>query len=664
MRRMNPRMAALVAAAALTTGAMAWGAQTATAAPDGRHTLAGSVPSWAKAASKVGEADGAANVGFRVYLGWRDQAGAESLATAVSTPGSGSYGGFLTAAQFRARFAPSQSDVSAVQQWLRKSGFDVTVTPGNNRYVQAEGTVDQAAAAFGAKFGMYKVEGRTLRAPESELSVPAALPSSVTAVVGLDQSTALLKPYAPYAPKPAAPPAPAFVNAPPCSAYWNEKNTATTKTPDGTQVPGSYPWAPCGYTPAQLRGAYGVAGAVASGNDGTGQTVAIIDAYASPTILQDVNTYADRHGLPRLTGSTFTEVTPPGAYNRPENNAQDPQGWYGEETLDVEAVHGVAPGAKIVYVGAPNNYQDLDAAMNHVVDQHLASIVTNSYGFSTELLPPGYVKPFNDTLIEAAATGIGVYFSSGDNGDETDGDPANFGRATPDWPAASPWVTAVGGTSLAVGADDGRLFETGWVTGRSMLAGGTFTPPPPGSFLYASGGGTSRLFAQPAYQAGVVPDAIATANGARAARMRVVPDVAAVGDPNTGYLIGQTQTFPDGTARYSEYRLGGTSLASPVYAGLVALAQQKAGRTFGFANPLFYARAGTAAFHDIQRPAAALAVARDDYVNGVDAGAGYAVSLRSLDVDSLLTIHVRNGYDDVTGIGTPNGDSWLTALSR
>lgn len=74
---------------------------------------------------------------------------------------------------------------------------------------------------------------------------------------------------------------------------------------------------------------------------------------------------------------------------RPENRRQDPQGWYGEETLDIEAVHGIAPAANIVYVGAPNNYQDLDASMNHVGDQHLAQIVTNSYGFNTELLQPG-----------------------------------------------------------------------------------------------------------------------------------------------------------------------------------------------------------------------------------------------------------------------------------
>src|SRR5207249_2810560 len=150
---------------------------------------------------------------------------------------------------------------------------------------------------------------------------------------------------------------------------------------------------------------------------------------------------------PTMNSSQLIQVVPPGVYNRPQNPRQDPQGWAGEETLDVEAVHGMAPAATIVYVGAPNNYRDLDAAMNHVVDRHLAQIVTNSYGFpTTELLPPGYVKPLEDTLIQAAIEGIGVYFSSGDTGDNT----AAVGFATASWPASSPWVTAVGGTSLGI----------------------------------------------------------------------------------------------------------------------------------------------------------------------------------------------------------------------
>jgi subtilase family serine protease len=263
-------------------------------------------------------------------------------------------------------------------------------------------------------------------------------------------------------------------------------------------------------------------------------------------------------------------------------------------------------------------------------------------------------------MLEAAATGVGLYFSSGDNGDETGGVAANAASATPDWPASSPWVTAVGGTSLGVGVDGGYLFETGWETGKSVLAKNSFTPPYPGAYLYGAGGGTSRLFAQPAYQAGVVPAAIADKYGAPA---RAVPDIAALADPTTGMLVGQTQTFPDGTVRYSEYRIGGTSLASPLMAGFMALVQQKAGHDLGFANPLIYAHAGTGAYHDVLPPSTALGAVRAEYVNGVDATNGYVYTLRSLSFDSGLTIHTRAGYDDVTGVGTPDGAAFLDALS-
>jgi subtilase family serine protease len=653
MRRRSILLAAGVAVGLAATVAVAATAQAAS-----RHELTGSMPAWANAAALRGGADDADHVGFRVYLGWRDADQAAALATAVSTPGSTSYRKFLTPQQFRARFAPSQSDVSAVQKWLRDAGFTLDYTPQNSHYVAAEGTVAQAEAAFNTTIGLYTKGDLVLHAPESVLSVPAAL-GTVTAVVGLDDSAALVSH--------SAPPSPAFVNARPCGDYWGQRTTTNTATLDGTTVPGSWPYAPCGYTPGQLRSAYGVGPAVAAGNDGRGQTVAVIDAYASPTIAADVNEYSTRHGLPTLNGGQFQQVVAPGTFKRPVSGAnnpkkgpvQDPQGWYGEETLDIEAVHSIAPGANIVYVGAPNNYQDLDAALNHVVDQRLASIVTNSYGYAGEALPPGVVKPYLDTMVQAVVTGIGVYFSSGDSGDQTGGDPANAAAATPDWPASSPWVTAVGGTSLGVGGDGGYLFETGWQTGRSTLTGGAWVPPYPGTYLYGSGGGTSRLFAQPGYQAGVVPGAIAGRYGAPA---RVVPDIAALGDPTTGMLVGQTQTFPDGTVAYSEYRIGGTSLASPLMAGFMALVQQRAGHVIGFANPLIYAHAGTAAYHDVL-PASGLGAVRADYVNGIDATGGYRYTLRSLSFDSGLTIHTRPGYDDVTGVGTPNGAAFLAALS-
>jgi len=362
-------------------------------------TLHGSAPVWAKKGNLVGAADPAGTVGFRVYLGWNDEANAVAFAKAVSNPSSSSYGRYLAPSDFRKRFAPTQAQVGAVQSWLRSQGFKVDYTPANNHYVAAEGTVAQAEAAFGTQFGMYSVRGLTVRSPSADIAIPSALTDSVTGVVGLDDSAVFVE--TDHVVDKNAPPSAGFRNAPPLSAYWAQLVSPYAYPPGFTDVasPATASWTVKGYTPAQIKGTYGI-----SGYDGAGQTVAVIDAYASPTILADVNQWSTNRGLPTMGPSQFVQVVPPGVYRRPQNPKQDPQGWYGEETLDIEAVHGMAPAAKIVYVGAPNNYQDLDAAMNHVVDRHLAQIVTNSYGFATELLPPGYVKPFEDTLVQATAS--------------------------------------------------------------------------------------------------------------------------------------------------------------------------------------------------------------------------------------------------------------------
>lgn len=616
------------------------------------HSLPGSVPSWANAAHKAGPASSSEQVDFRVYLDWRGGSAAADYATAASTPGNALYGKFLTAQQFTSKFAPSAGDVNTLKGWLKSQGFTVGHVPANNKYVEAVGTVGQAAKAFKTSFATYKVEGKTLRSNTSPLVVPDSVPG-VMGVVGLDESAALVHHD--------SNPPPVFNNAQPCSAYWGEKTVQNTPTPDGTVLPASpSAFAPCGYAGAQLQGAYGMTNAITSGNNGAGVTVAVIDAYASTTMLADANQYSALHGLPSLNG-LYSEHVAPGTKMRPENPRQSPEGWSGEQTLDVEAVHTMAPGAKILYVGAPNNYQDLDAAMNWVVSRHAADIVTNSYGWSSEALPPGFIKPVNDVFIQAAATGISLFFSSGDCGDESvqssscDAQPS---APTPDWPASSPWVTAVGGTSLGVGAANNRVFELGWETGRSSLDKTTTTWTTP-TWLYGAGGGTSHLFAQPDYQKGVVPNDIATRYGG--APMRVVPDVAAVGDPTTGMRVGQTQTWPDGHVAYSEYRIGGTSLSSPLYAGMFALAVQRAGHDFGLANPVLY----RAAANDITKAQRAdyPGAVRVDYVNGVDAADGYSYTARWFDLDEPLTIHVRPGYDDVTGVGSPAGEAWLAAVA-
>ncbi|MCW2753320.1 MAG: serine protease [Marmoricola sp.] len=642
-RKLRTSLSGLAAVAVVLTFA----GLTVPAQAASHHALAGSVPSWAKASAKKGTTSGSDTVDFRVYLDWRGGAAAEDYARAATTPGSASYHKFLTAAQFTAAYGPSSATVDSVKSWLKGQGFTIGAVPANKKYVEAAGTVAQAAKAFSTSFANYAVEGQVLRSNSTPLVVPDSL-TGVEGIIGLDESGSLVHHDS------AAGPPPVFKNGTPCSTYWGEKTVATAPTPDGTTLPATpSAFAPCGYAGAQLQGAYGMSGAISNGNNGAGVTVGIIDAFASATMLSDANTYSANHGLPTLNG-LYSEQVAPGILGHPATSKKDPAGWSGEEALDVEAVHTMAPGAKILYVGSPNNGADMDSALNWIVSKHAADIVSNSYGFSSEALPPGNIKPTNDIFIQAAATGISLFFPSGDNGDETGA--VAGATPTPDWPASSPWVTAVGGTSLGVTSTNTRLFELGWETNKSLLSAGAWAAP---FYVYGSGGGTSRLFAQPSYQAGVVPASMSQTYGG--APMRVVPDVAAVGDPTTGMAVGQTQLFPDGHAAYAEYRIGGTSLSSPLYAGMFALALQKAGHEFGLANPVLY-QAGA---NDITKTDLATypGAVRVDFVNGVDGSNGYSYTARYFDADTGLTIHVAPGYDDVTGVGSPTGAAWLNAIA-
>jgi subtilase family serine protease len=217
-------------------------------------------------------------------------------------------------------------------------------------------------------------------------------------------------------------------------------------------------------------------------------------------------------------------------------------------------------------------------------------------------------------------------------------------------------VTAVGGTSLGVGADGSTVLQTGWETGKSVLSDGTYTPAAPGAFLYGSGGGTSTLFPEPDYQQGVVPPRLAGVN--KAFPGRVVPDISMDGDPNTGFLEGQTQQFKSGGGgvQYGEYRIGGTSLSSPLFAGVMALADDLAGSPHGFINPALYALAGSTSITDVTHADAA--DVRNDYVNSVNGKKGIVTSVRTFDLGGL-EIATAPGYDNTTGLGVPNGLAFL-----
>jgi subtilase family serine protease len=232
-------------------------------------------------------------------------------------------------------------------------------------------------------------------------------------------------------------------------------------------------------------------------------------------------------------------------------------------------------------------------------------------------------------------------FSSGDSGDER----VSSGVKQADYPASDPYVTAVGGTSDAIGADGRFEWQTGWGTHKYSL-NATGTAWTNNAWLYGAGGGSSALFKRPAYQDGFTRNAY-----------RQVPDVGLDADPNTGMLVGETQTFPNG-AYYDEYRLGGTSLASPLFAGMTALTLQNGGGAgLGLLNPTIYGNASHA-FTDVSGPGADPGNVRVDFANSVDASKGLVYSVRTFDQDSSL--QVTPGYDDVTGVGSPN-PSWLKA---
>ncbi|WP_405612487.1 protease pro-enzyme activation domain-containing protein [Streptomyces sp. NBC_00076] len=637
MRSKRAKVRAGVSMAAtlpMLAGALALGIPAAHAADNtGRDTLAGTRPAWATAKADKGATADASQVTARVYLAGRDAAGLAAYAKAVSDPTAAAYGKYLSAQQTQDRFGATKAQVAAVKAWLTSAGLKVTgVTP---HYLTVSGDVAAAEKAFGTQLHNYAKGSKTYRAPAKTASAPDSLGGAVLTVTGLDNAPHVAR-HADQLPAPAA----VFKNAGPFSSYYGSNPASTLPNAYG----GKIPYAVQGYTGKQLRAAYG-----AGGYTGKGVRVAITDAYASPTIAYDAATYAKKHGDAAYATGQLRQVLPKKYTN---TEACDASGWYGEETLDVEAVHAVAPAANITYVGAAScGDDDLLDSLGKVVDKHLADIVTNSWGDIEANQTPDLAAAYDQVFQLGAVEGIGFYFSSGDNGDEV----ANTGTKQVDTPANSAWVTAVGGTSLAVGKGDKYLWETGWGTEKATLsADGKSWTDFPGAFTSGAGGGTSKTVAEPFYQKGVVPNALATANSA--AGNRVVPDIAAIADPNTGFKVGQTQTFPDGSQQYSEYRLGGTSLASPVIAAVQALAQQaRGGRAIGFANPSIYAKYGTKAYHDVtdNPTGSGLAVARVDYANSYDASEGLLTSVRTLGADSSLK--AVKGYDDVTGVGTPGG---------
>jgi subtilase family serine protease len=654
------RFACAVVTSAIGLGALL-GAGAAVAAT-GRTAVPDTHPEWASGPSTPVPSVTTGAVNVRVYLAGQDPAGLTAYAQAVSDPTNAQYGNYLSANQVQARFGPTTAEADAVKSWLTNNGLTVTdATSGIAAYVSATGTVAEAGQTFGVSFGDYTdPSGSTARAPKTAATVPSSVAADVLAISGLDTGEHSMKPDDTL-----PPPGPNYWVAPPTSSFYGQRLATTEPTADGVH----WPWNVTGYTPQQIRGAYGVTG---SGMTGRGQTVAIVDAYASPTMESDANTFSQvTHNQPFGPGQyqqtlpdTFTDTAP---------DECDAAGWYGEETLDVESVHDMAPDADVQYVaGASCQDTDLAAADAQIVDQHLASIVSNSWGEPAD--DEEIASVFDQIFTAGAIEGVGFEFSSGDSGyeDPTVEDPGSD-QIQVDFPTSSPWVTSVGGTSLAIGRFNNYVAETSWGTLLNPLSadGTSWSLPFPATYgagatnwLWdgSSGGGVSTTYAQPFYQRGVVPLSLATAvpEGTTSTPMRVVPDVSALADASTGMLVGQTTLQPDGTTfAFALSRIGGTSVASPTFAGIEADAQQAAGRDLGFANPVIYQRYGTRAFHDVtDHPfgAQSLFVVRNNYTDPSTKTGPFVTYLRTLGVDGQgpAALPATPGYDDSTGVGSPN----------
>jgi subtilase family serine protease len=695
-------------------------------------TIQGKAPA-AVPANESGPTPAEELIEFDVGVELKDLAGAEALAKEVTDPTSRSYRRYLTPQRWETRFSPSiRADLEVVKS-LRNAGIKVVKVAPDRMTIEAEGTAEQVEAYFGTTLAEYEVGDETVRLASSSLSAPTNVAPLIAGVRGVNEIH--VKPadltgaedggHGPWGwhghgwhghgPPPVEeeqeiPQPLGFRPATPCSDYYGQK-TADTLPAFGDGFPDPLPWTVCGYKPAQLQGAYNLTESIAKGYDGSGVTVAITDAFASPTLYSDAVEYAKRNQgstSSRHHGSSASQQWRPGQFkeivHRPFTKIGpeecEAEGWSGEQTLDVEAVHAMAPGAKVLYIGGKNCTVSLYNAVEEVVDGHLADIVTNSWSNGPEEEEAETAdsrEAFNHVLLMAAGTGVGVQFSSGDEGD-------NFivsGTQQPSFPGTSPYATAIGGTSLEVGAQNNRLGEVGWSTGISALCSeelaeiglcessevDQWEPEAPGEYDYGGGGGTSSQYAEPWYQAPVVPAEIAEKAGTGGLN-RVVPDISMEGDPSTGMLVGETQEFADGTY-YDQYRIGGTSLASPLFAGLIADVDQAARGSLGFVNPLLYhldsGSQGAGAFYDIL-PAGQQAVARNDYLNEENAEGGILTTARILGMEGATeyycpltneetgeceeeleeapeSLSAAPGFDSMTGIGSP-GDQFIQELVK
>ncbi len=617
---------------------------------------------------RVADAPASSPVNFSLVLNLRDAAGAAALVKSVSNPASSSYRHYVTAKQWEAQFSPTVSEANQAVTWLKSEGFSVGTVPADRITVPASGTAAKVEKVFGTGLGEYTVAGKTLREADGQVHIPGSIASYVGGVMGINQIAA----------QPALEPPPgAFITAPPCSSYFGGSSKTTTYGDQNPGYPDTMPDTVCGYVGTQLRSAYDIP----ASDTGSGYTVAIVDAYDLKTMASDATEYFNTSDPSAPFGAADYQSINQGPFDE-----QDVCGnWGDEQAIDVESSHSLAPDAHILFVGGKDCFdQSLFNAEQTVVDGDLANVISNSWADTDgDLFTDAATRTAYDDLFQMAdATGIGIQFSSGDDGDNFD----LTGISAANYPSESPYVTSVGGTSLEIGASSAAITSYGWSTGKSIKCEanvapfvqgcnssnyGTWLPP---GYDGSSGGFTSYNYSQPWYQAGIVPTALSERNVAidGPVPMRTEPDISLDADPATGFLIGLTEAFPNGTTKYGTTRYGGTSLASPILAGIVADTDQAGGVAAGFLNPTIYHVSQVTHTAIANVPVAKDQVQfRNDYVSqiyGTGTGLEHAVRIIGASLEEVYCDGTNNcvtrpdtqsagpGFTSLTGLGTLGPD--------
>ncbi len=336
------------------------------------------------------------------------------------------------------------------------------------------------------------------------------------------------------------------------------------------------------YGAQQIQAAYDLPALYARGTQGQGQTIAIVDSFGSPTIQADLDTFDAAYGL---TGTKVTVIQPAGAVPPWDPTNSDMVGWAGETTLDVEWAHTMAPKAHILLVETPvsetegtTGFPEIVTAEKYVIDHNLASVISQSFSATEETFPTKQsLLALRGAYTDAFAHHITVLAASGDSGAadaEADGSTL-YPNPVTSWPDSDPLVTGVGGTQLKLDASGNHtspdvVWNDTYDTATQQFIFGNNGPNP-----LSGGGGKSAIFSRPAYQDGV-RNVVGNTRG--------VPDISMSGACNGA--VNVYQSFPGQPAGW--YPTCGTSEATPLFSGIVALTAQTAGHPVGLINPALY----------------------------------------------------------------------------